>query len=44
MAKIVVSRQDCGEIIFHEPQRAVTPGQFAVIYHDTELLGSGIIL
>jgi tRNA-specific 2-thiouridylase len=33
-----------GGIIFDEPQRAVTPGQFAVIYHGTELLGSGIIL
>jgi tRNA-specific 2-thiouridylase len=32
-----------GEIFFQEPQRAVTPGQFAVIYQDTELLGSGII-
>jgi tRNA-specific 2-thiouridylase len=32
-----------GEILFHEPQRAITPGQFAVIYDGTELLGSGII-
>ncbi len=44
MAKIVARQQGYGEIIFHEPQRAVTPGQFAVIYHGTELLGSGIIL
>ncbi len=42
-AMVVVRPQGCGEISFHEPQRAVTPGQFAVIYHDTELLGSGII-
>lgn len=35
---------NCGDITFHEPQRAVTPGQFAVIYDNTELLGSGIIL
>lgn len=44
MAKIVACHQGYGEIIFHEPQRAVTPGQFAVIYQDAELLGSGIIL
>ncbi len=29
---------------FEEPQRAVTPGQFAVIYNDTEVVGSGIII
>ncbi|MGW8193631.1 MAG: tRNA 2-thiouridine(34) synthase MnmA [Desulforhopalus sp.] len=32
-----------GKIIFDEPQRAVTPGQFAVIYNKSEVLGSGII-
>lgn len=42
-AKLKVDDNGCGEIIFQEPQRAVTPGQFAVIYQDTELLGSGII-
>ncbi len=31
------------KIIFSSPQRAITPGQFAVIYDGTELLGSGII-
>ncbi len=44
MAKLALSDNDCGNIIFQEPQRAVTPGQFAVIYHETELLGSGVIL
>ena len=31
------------EITFREKQRAVTPGQFAVIYRATEVVGSGII-
>lgn len=44
MAKLVLDDHGCGDIIFQEPQRAVTPGQFAVIYHETELLGSGVIL
>jgi tRNA-specific 2-thiouridylase len=43
-ARLILDDNGCGDIIFQEPQRAVTPGQFAVIYHDTELLGSGIIL
>jgi tRNA-specific 2-thiouridylase len=43
-AKLDLDDKGCGNIKFNEPQRAVTPGQFAVIYHGTELLGSGIIL
>ncbi len=43
-ARLVIDDKGCGDIIFDEPQRAVTPGQFAVVYHGTELLGSGIIL
>ena len=31
-------------ITFREKQRAVTPGQFAVIYRDDEVIGSGEIL
>jgi len=42
-AKLAVADNNCAEIVFDEPQRAVTPGQFAVIYRDAELLGSGII-
>lgn len=34
---------DKGEIRFQEQQRAITPGQFAVIYDGAELLGSAII-
>lgn len=35
---------DKGRIVFTKPQRAITPGQFAAIYHKDELLGSGVIL
>ncbi len=31
-------------ISFEEPQRAITPGQFAVIYLGDEVIGSGVIL
>ncbi len=30
-------------ITFSEPQKAITPGQFAVVYHDDEVIGSGVI-
>lgn len=43
-AKLYLDENGYGNIHFNEPQRAVTPGQFAVIYYGTELLGSGIIL
>lgn len=43
-AKIQLKENDFLEINFTEPQRAVTPGQFAVIYDDDEVIGSGVII
>ncbi len=43
-ASLVLQEDGCGEIVFDEPQRAITPGQFAVVYDRDELLGSAMIL
>jgi tRNA-specific 2-thiouridylase len=32
-----------GEVVFDEPQNAVTPGQAAVFYKEARVLGAGII-
>jgi tRNA-specific 2-thiouridylase len=43
-ATLYLEEPGCAKISFREPQRAIAPGQFAVIYDETELLGSGIIV
>lgn len=42
-AQLSLMENSRGRITFQKPQRAITPGQFAVVYDDRELLGSGII-
>jgi tRNA-specific 2-thiouridylase len=41
----ILTRQgsDMGRVTFHQPQYAVTPGQAAVFYNGTKVLGSAII-
>jgi tRNA-specific 2-thiouridylase len=39
----VTPHGDWAEIKFHEPQRAITPGQAVVFYDDNEVLGGGFI-
>jgi tRNA-specific 2-thiouridylase len=43
-AAISLHSDNTGTIEFAEAQRAITPGQFAVIYDNAELLGSGRII
>jgi tRNA-specific 2-thiouridylase len=43
-AQIIKLDDERYRIIFKEKQRAITPGQFAVIYQNNEVVGSGEIL
>ena len=40
---VLVMRNNGLFIIFEEPQRGITPGQFAVWYDRDEMIGSGVI-
>jgi tRNA-specific 2-thiouridylase len=37
-------RESRWQVVFDEPQRAVTPGQFAVFYENDMVIGSGVII
>jgi len=43
-ATLTLKEDQTGKLHFQNPQRAITPGQFAVLYDKDELLGSGIIV
>lgn len=40
---VLSAKGESVELRFHEPQRAITPGQAVVFYHGDEVLGGGII-
>lgn len=42
-AEIFLQEEDRARVIFQEPQRAITPGQFAVFYEGDRVIGSGEI-
>ena len=42
-ATVTPLENDCAHVRLHEPQRAVTPGQAAVVYHGDVVLGGGWI-
>lgn len=42
-ARIDSSGPDCWQISFDSPQRAITPGQFAVFYEEDRVVGSAVV-
>jgi tRNA-uridine 2-sulfurtransferase len=42
-ARLIPRSDHCADIVFTEPQKAVTPGQGAVFYNDEQVLGGGWI-
>ena len=43
-ARAAITPRDTGfEVAFREPQRAITPGQAAVVYRGDEVIGGGFI-
>lgn len=42
-AEVKPAKNGTWQVCFQEPQRAVTPGQFAVLYQEDTVVGSGVI-
>ena len=42
-AQLKILNDDAIEVLFEEPQKAITPGQFAVFYRGSKVLGGGQI-
>lgn len=41
-ARLIPTTEGCADLIFEQPQRALTPGQVAAIYQDQQLFGGAI--